>query len=102
MSRLIDRRGTRNRSTRCESVHGKQRQKTGATRLGGRTNTGGRCEALEQGKRCSKAQPHNRMFTDHIKERQDGDALFDAANGQCLCGRHHTLKTAQRRANRLG
>lgn len=60
----------------------------------------GRCEAIENGARCSKAAPLHRMFADHIKERRDGGAPFDADNGQCLCGRHHSLKTARARANR--
>jgi 5-methylcytosine-specific restriction protein A len=63
---------------------------------------GGRCEAIENGKRCEKAQPQHRMFADHKMERQDGGAPSDPANGQCLCGRHHTLKTTQARAARLG
>lgn len=42
-----------------------------------------------------------RMFADHIIEIKDGGAAFDPANGQCLCGRHHSLKTAAERAKRL-
>ena len=42
-----------------------------------------------------------RMFADHIVERKDGGALLDPANGQCLCGSHHSLKTAAERAKRL-
>jgi hypothetical protein len=41
------------------------------------------------------------MFADHIKERQDGGDPFDPANGQCLCGAHHTLKTGRERARRM-
>ena len=37
------------------------------------------------------------MFADHIVERKDGGADLDPRNGQCLCGRHHTMKTAQTR-----
>lgn len=62
---------------------------------------GGRCEVVENGLRCSKAQPHHRMFADHIRELQDGGDPLDPANGMCLCGSHHTKKTAQTRANRL-
>lgn len=62
---------------------------------------GGRCEAVDQGKRCIKAQPQYRMFADHIRERRDGGAQLDPANGQCLCGSHHTLKTTKVRAERL-
>lgn len=61
---------------------------------------GGRCEAITDGVRCHKAQPKFRMFADHIKEIQDGGAKFDPANGRCLCGSHHTFKTAQERAKR--
>lgn len=43
-----------------------------------------------------------RLFADHIKERQDGGALLDPENGQCLCGSCHTRKTAQQRARRMG
>lgn len=61
---------------------------------------GRQCEALTGGRRCTKAEPHNRMFADHIKEVRDGGALLDVANGQCLCGGHHTAKTAKARAAR--
>lgn len=58
------------------------------------------CEARNaQGKRCQKAAPH-RLFADHIVERSDGGAPFDPANGQCLCGSHHTRKTRAARAAR--
>ena len=61
---------------------------------------GRRCEAVDHGQRCRKAEPYNRMFADHIIEVRDGGALFDPANGQCLCGSHHTLKTNAARAAR--
>lgn len=64
-------------------------------------NAGYRCEWIDNGQRCTKAAPTHRLFADHIKERQDGGALYDAANGQCLCGAHHTLKTSRVRAHRL-
>jgi 5-methylcytosine-specific restriction protein A len=35
------------------------------------------------------------MFADHIVEIKDGGALLDLRNGQCLCGSHHEIKTAQ-------
>jgi hypothetical protein len=63
---------------------------------------GGRCEAVDNGKRCWKAQPRNRMFADHVIEVTDGGAPFDVSNGQCLCGSHHTAKTARARAARHG
>jgi 5-methylcytosine-specific restriction enzyme A len=62
---------------------------------------GRRCEAIDNGWRCTKAEPHHRMFADHRVELRDGGSLLDPANGQCLCGRHHTLKTVQARASRL-
>ena len=62
---------------------------------------GRRCVDVENGKRCHKAEPLHRMFADHIKERRDGGDPLDPANGQCLCGRHHSLKTAAERAKRL-
>jgi hypothetical protein len=40
------------------------------------------------------------MFADHIVELNDGGAPFDVANGQCLCGAHHTAKTADARGAR--
>ena len=62
---------------------------------------GRRCEAIENGTRCGKAEPQHRLFADHIVEVVDGGARFAASNGQCLCGRHHTLKTVKARAERL-
>lgn len=61
---------------------------------------GRRCEAIDDGIRCSKAEPKHRMFADHIDERRDGGAWLAPANGKCLCGKHHSLKTAQARAKR--
>lgn len=62
---------------------------------------GHRCEAVDdRGQRCTKAAPAHRMFADHIHEIKDDGPLHDLANGQCLCGSHHTAKTAQRRADR--
>lgn len=63
---------------------------------------GYRCEWIEMGKRCDKAAPKHRMFADHVKERRDGGHPFDPANGMCLCGAHHTLKTAITRRQRAG
>lgn len=62
---------------------------------------GRRCEDVDGDERCPKAEPQHRMFADHIKERRDGGAPFDPANGKCRCGSHHTLKTANERAKRL-
>ncbi|ODM71690.1 HNH endonuclease [Bradyrhizobium elkanii] len=59
-----------------------------------------RCEWVENGQRCTKAAPRHRMFANHVKERRDGGAPFDPANGNCLCGAHHTRWTMQQRARR--
>jgi len=61
-----------------------------------------RCQAIDNGYRCHKAAPAHRMFADHRVELQDGGLPFDPANGQCLCGSHHTVKTMAARARRLG
>lgn len=68
------------------------------------TRAGWRCEALDAatGRRCTKAAPGHRMFADHKAERRDAPGLALAPeNGECLCGSHHTLKTAAARAARL-
>ena len=62
---------------------------------------GYRCQAVDNGRRCRKAMPDHRLFADHVVELQDGGAAFDPANGQCLCGAHHTVKTMAARAKRL-
>ena len=60
---------------------------------------GGRCQAVDDaGRVCGRRE--RRMFADHIIELLDGGAPFDRANGQCLCGSHHTAKTALARALR--
>jgi 5-methylcytosine-specific restriction enzyme A len=61
---------------------------------------GYRCQAVENGLRCTKAAPRHRMFADHTIERADGGALLDPSNGQCLCGAHHSLKTVAERTKR--
>jgi hypothetical protein len=61
---------------------------------------GYRCEQIERGKRCEVREPA-RLFADHVVERRDGGAPLDPANGRCLCGSHHTRKTAAARAARL-
>ena len=63
---------------------------------------GRRCEAVDGGKRCLKAEPRHRMFADHKRELRDGGAPFDVDNGTCLCGAHHGAKTARARATRRG
>lgn len=62
---------------------------------------GYRCQAIRpSGKRCGIGAP-SRLFADHIVERKDGGAALDPRNGQCLCGMHHSLKTAAVRAERM-
>ncbi len=61
---------------------------------------GGRCEAIDAGQRCPKASPRHRVFADHKREVRDGGAVYDVDNGECLCGAHHTRKTAVARASR--
>jgi len=61
---------------------------------------GYRCEAVDDGKRCEVRAPA-RLFADHIIERKDGGAPLDPANGQCLCGSHHSAKTIAERAKRM-
>lgn len=64
---------------------------------------GRRCEHIDAtGRRCTKAEPQHRMFADHKHELADGGARYDPANGECLCGAHHTFKTARARAARAG
>ena len=53
------------------------------------------------GSRCAVCGASGvRLFADHIVEIKDGGAPLDLANGQALCGRHHTLKTIAARAGR--
>jgi len=60
-----------------------------------------RCEWIEDSKRCTRSAANgDRMIADHIHEREDGGALHDPANGQCLCTAHNTLKGTQARAAR--
>jgi len=62
---------------------------------------GYRCQAVDAfGARCLVSAP-SRLFADHIVERRDGGAHLDLENGQCLCGKHHTLKTVEARVERL-
>lgn len=64
-------------------------------------NAGFRCQAIEDGQRCDRRAPEHRMFADHVVERRDGGAPLDPLNGQCLCGKHHTMKTVRARTERL-
>lgn len=56
--------------------------------------TGGRC----QHPGCGKTE--RRMYIDHIVERRDEGSLLDRSNLQCLCPRHHAMKTNAERAKR--
>jgi len=60
-----------------------------------------RCQAVDDGRRCTRSAPQHRMFADHVIEVADGGPMLDVANGACLCGMHHTLKTAAARRMRL-
>ena len=60
-----------------------------------------RCEWKGCGVMGSPMVTGSRMFADHIVELKDGGAPFDPANGQCLCGKHHSLKTIAERSKRL-
>lgn len=59
------------------------------------------CEWIEDGRRCRRRFPEFRMVADHIIERADGGALYDPANGQCLCVAHNTAKGARARQQRF-
>lgn len=61
---------------------------------------GYRCEWVEGGVRCTRAEPDYVMVADHVRERADGGDPFDPANGQCLCVRHNTLKGVRARVAR--
>lgn len=63
---------------------------------------GRRCEHIDAatGRRCDKAEPAHRLFADHIVEVRDDGARYDIRNGMCLCGHHHSLKTARARQHR--
>ena len=61
---------------------------------------GRRCERVENGIRCTRAEPQHRMFANHKVELRDGGDPLDPNNGECLCGSHHTKFTMQQRARR--
>ncbi len=73
-----------------------------AWRIAVLNRAGWRCEQVQDGIRCPKSQASgHRMIADHIRERKDGGALYDIANGQCLCTQHNTLKGLQARQRRM-
>ena len=57
---------------------------------------GGKCQWVG----CAKTSKDGRLYADHIVERKDGGAPLDPANGQALCGKHHSIKTAKERKAR--
>jgi 5-methylcytosine-specific restriction enzyme A len=63
---------------------------------------GWQCQAIDGGVRCDKRAPTHRLFADHVVELADGGAALDPANGQALCGSHHTAKTMLARQRRMG
>lgn len=66
------------------------------------SRAGWQCEKIEHGERCPRGRATgHQVYADHIKERRDGGALYDPANGQCRCASHHTLKTHAARLARL-
>ncbi|MEH2508680.1 5-methylcytosine-specific restriction protein A [Nitrobacteraceae bacterium AZCC 1564] len=71
-----------------------------AWRLAVCRRAGWRCEWVEDGKRCTKRAPQDRVVADHVIERADGGALYDLSNGQCLCVAHNTLKGLKARGAR--
>jgi 5-methylcytosine-specific restriction protein A len=61
----------------------------------------GRCEWVDDGIVCGRRE--KRMFANHIVEiRDDPSRRLDPTNGNCLCGRHHTLWTNRQRQARQG
>jgi 5-methylcytosine-specific restriction protein A len=66
-----------------------------------RSRAGWRCQWVEDGQRCKRSSATgDLMIADHIIERADGGALYDPANGCCLCTAHNTLKGVRARAKR--
>ncbi len=67
------------------------------------SRAGWQCQWIEAGKRCERSAARgDRMIADHIVERADGGALYDEANGQCLCVQHNTQKGVRARSLRHG
>lgn len=60
-----------------------------------------RCETVTDGTRCERSFPKYQLYADHITELSDGGSEYDPANGQCLCAKHHTIKTLAERTKRI-
>jgi 5-methylcytosine-specific restriction protein A len=97
--RTLDTRTTRPSPRQMDPVYNKPEFQLWRARVVERA--GYRCEAVDNGDRCSKAQPEHRVYADHIIELRDGGQPFDLNNGQCLCASHHEKKTVAARARRL-
>lgn len=55
-----------------------------------------------RGHKCEQCgSTSGRIYGDHIVELKDQGAAFEASNVRLLCASCHTLKTNQRRAQRL-
>lgn len=59
-----------------------------------------RARGLCQGVDHKGDRAGHRLVADHVKERRDGGAALDPANGAALCWSCHTLKTLRERAKR--
>ena len=57
-----------------------------------------RAKGMCQWPGCNAREP--RMFADHIVEIRDGGSRTDPLNGQCLCGKHHAIKTHRAKLER--
>jgi len=62
---------------------------------------GYQCQALINGRRCTKAAPKYRLFADHVHELKDAGPQFDPLNGQCLCFSCHQFKTLAAKKARM-
>jgi hypothetical protein len=68
-------------------------------RAGVIARAGGRCEHVTDGVRCTKGS--RSIACSRTTSWNCGMAVpFDLDNGRCLCGGHHTAKTAAARAER--
>ena len=54
---------------------------------------GWQCQAC--GRLCTNKDIASRPHADHIKPINEGGSRYDLNNGQCLCARCHSIKTAK-------